>query len=162
MTPDSLDRYKATLLPDPNDLFDAGDVITASTSGGALPPMTFTARGVAPLTLPSSVVSVAAGHSSTVRWTPADPTSRVQVILAVGSHDPNPLGGAIVCDLPDGDGQVEVDGALLDQLIHLSCDGAWMMKCSRITRYSRDVKSMGGQDVELFVGSARNLQIARE
>jgi hypothetical protein len=162
LTPDDLDRYKAEALPDPNDLFDADDVVTAVTSGGDLPPRSFTARGVAPLTLPDNVVRVRPGKPATVRWDPADPASRVQVVLAIGSHDPNPLGGAIVCDAPDGDGQVAIAGSLLDRLIYLGCDGAWMMKCSRVTRYSRDLQSQGGEDVELFVGSARNLQLLRE
>jgi len=162
MAPDALDRYKAEALPDPNDLFDAGDAIAATTSGGDLAPMAFTARGVAPLELPDNVVRIRVGKPSTIRWTPADPASRVQVVLAIGSHDPNPLGGAIVCDAPDADGQVEVAGSLLDRLIYLGCDGAWMMKCSRITRYSRDLQTDGHREVELFVGSARNLMMLRE
>ncbi len=164
MQPDDLDRYLASELPDKNDLFDAGDVVTATTSGGELPPMSFTARGVAPLQLASPVVSIriGSGRPAYARWTPADPSSRVQVALMGGSHDPNPLAAAIVCDAPDGDGQVEIAGSLLDELYRLSCNGGWMLKCSRITRYSRDVQSMGGKDVELFVGSARNLQMAFE
>ena len=47
---------------------------------------------------------------------------------------------------------------LLDKLYYLSCNGGWLMKCSRITRYTRDAKKFGDQEVELFVGSARNLQ----
>ena len=34
-----------------------------------------------------------------------------------------------------------------------------MLKCSRITRYTRDLQLLGSKDVELFVGSARNLQL---
>lgn len=162
MAPDALDRYKAEALPDPNDLFDAGDAITATTSGGDLAPMAFTARGVAPLEVVDNVVRLRAGMPATVAWLPADPEARVQVVLAIGSHDPNPLGGAIVCDAPDGEGQVTIAGSLLDRLVYLGCDGAWMMKCSRITRYSRDLQTDGHREVELFVGSARNLMMLRE
>jgi hypothetical protein len=160
MTPDSLDRY--VFSSPPEDLFDMGDTITASTSGGERPPMTFTARGVAPLEVPDNVVRYRTGQPATVSWTPADPDSRVQIYLAAGSHDPNPLGGAILCDVPDSDGDVEIAADLLDQLWYLGCNGSWMIKCSRITRYSRDLQTGPGKEVELFVGSARNLQLLHE
>ena len=161
MLPDALDRYKAAVLPDPNDLFDAGDPITATTQGGELPPLTFQARGVAPLEVSDPVVHVLLGQDqpATVRWVPADPQSRVQVVLMGGSHDPNPLAAAIVCDAPDSAGQVDVAGSLLAELYRLSCNGGWLLKCSRITRYDRDLQTLGGKEVELFVGSARNLQL---
>lgn len=164
MVPDALGRYHLANPPDPDDLFDAGDVVTATTTGGQLPPLEFTARGVAPLEVkdPSVRMRVGSGQPSTVRWTPADPGSRVQVALMGGSHDPNPLAAAILCDVPDGDGQVEVAGSLLDEFYRLSCDGLWLAKCSRITRYSRDLQDLGGREVELFVGSARNLQLLVE
>jgi hypothetical protein len=160
MTPDSLDRY--IFSSPPEDLFDMGDTITASTSGGERPPMTFHAHGVAPLEVPDNVVRYRTGQPATVSWTPADPDSRVQIYLAAGSHDPNPLGGAILCDVPDSDGEVEMAADLLDQLWYLGCNGSWMIKCSRITRYSRDLQTGPGKEVELFVGSARNLQLLHE
>lgn len=162
MGPDEYDRYLATDLANPNDLFEMGDHITATTSGGDLPPLAFSARGVAPLTLASQTVLWRTGISPVVRWTPADVQSRIQIVLAAGSHDPNPLGGAIVCDVPDSDGQVEIASTLLDGLFYFTCNGQWLMKCSRITRYSRDLQKLGGKDIELFVGSARNLQLLRE
>jgi hypothetical protein len=161
MQPDEMDRYIQKILPDPNDLFDQGDVITATTTGGDLPPLSFSAKGVAPLVISNQVLEIRLDteQPSTVRWTPADPQSRIQVALMGGSHDPNPLAAAIICDVPDSDGKVEVAASLLQELRRLSCNGNWMMKCSRITRYTRDVKQMGTKQVELFVGSARNLQM---
>jgi hypothetical protein len=121
--------------------------------------MSFTAKGVAPLVVPDNVLRYRAGQPATIHWTPADSSSRVQVVLMAGSHDPNPLSGAIVCDAPDADGQIQIAASLLDRLLYLGCDGAWMLKCSRITRYSRDLQRQAGKEVELFVGSARNLQL---
>ncbi len=161
MTPDAMGRYLVAAT-DPNDLFDQGDLITATTSGGDLPPLSFETQGVAPLDVPNQVVSVRPDKTAVVSWVPADPGSRVQIYLATGSHDPNPLSAAIVCDVPDSQGQVEIDYSLFQRLYYLSCDGVWMMKCSRITRYTRDVIPMGQQQVELFVGSARNLQVMYE
>lgn len=161
MEPDELERY-LHVPQKPNDLFDNDDLIMATTQGGELPPLSFSARGVAPLELGNQVVSIRSDQPSVVAWTPADPDSRVQVYFAAGSHDPNPLGGAILCDVPDGDGQVEVDYSLFQKLWYLGCDGAWMIKCSRITRYTRDVQPAGDKEVELFVGSARNLMMVYE
>lgn len=161
MTPDEMGRYLVAAT-DPNDLFDKGDAITATTSGGDLPPMTFEAAGVAPLELADQVVTVRPNKNSTVTWIPADPGARVQIYLGIGSHDPNPLSAAILCDASDSQGQIEIDYSLLQQLFHLSCDGMWMMKCSRITRYTRDIRPMGTSQIELFVGSARNLQLLYE
>lgn len=158
MSPDEFDRYMKT-ADNPNDLFDQGDVIRATTTGGELPPFSFETTGVAPLEVTNQVVMVKPNQSSTIKWTPADGSSRIQIFLAAGSHDPNPLGGAIICDVNDSDGQVDVDYSLLERLWYLGCDGQWMMKCSRITRYTRDVKTVGNQEIELFAGSARNLQL---
>ena len=164
MQPDELGRYIASGLPDKNDLFDMGDIVTATTSGGELPPLSFTARGVAPLELNSQVVRIhlTGEQPATVRWTPGDSSSRIQVVLMGGSHDPNPLAAAIVCDAPDSDGQLSIAHSLLEEFLRLSCRGTWMLKCSRITRYTRDLQSLGDKKVELFVGSARNLQLSFE
>ncbi len=163
MEPDEMDRYLMAKLPDPNDLFDVGDVISATTSGGDLKPMSFEAKGVAPLEVVDSVAEISSmPPAAEISWVPADPDARIQLYLAVGSHDPNPLAAAILCDVPDSQGKIEVDQGLLKQLVTLACQGQWMQKCSRITRYSRNAMSVGGKEVELFVGSARNVQLLME
>jgi hypothetical protein len=161
LTPDEFDRYMAPQLTNPDDLFDKGDVITATTSGGDLPPMTFTAKGVAPLDLITTDIErpKGAGKAVLVKWKTADPDARVQVAIQAGSHDPNPLAATILCDVPDSDGQVSIDGSLFDKAHVLSCNGQWLQKCSRVTRYTRDRHLAGGKEVELFVGSARNLKV---
>jgi hypothetical protein len=157
MQPDSLDRYLASGLPDPDDLFAPGDVVTATTGGGDLPPMSFAARGVAPLELPGNTLTVRLGQPLVVRWVPADPGTRVQVVLRAGSHEPYPLSGSIVCDLEDEAGEVEVPAGFLVDLYGLGCDGAYLYKSHSVTRYTRD-----GDRIQLFVGSARNLVLAWE
>ncbi len=85
----------------------------------------------------------------------------IQVSIISGSHDPNPPLTSIVCDVPDRDGSVEIPGSLITAYLNGSCI-AKGMKCNRVTRYRRDVQTLNGKDVELFVGSARNLQIIPE
>jgi hypothetical protein len=165
LAPDQYDRYYSTGGPtNMNDLFDDGDILTATTEGGVLPALSFQAKGVAPLEISNQVVELVNGSPATVEWTPADPDSRVQVALMLGSHDPNPLTVAIVCDAPDSDGRVEIPSSVIEGFLIKQCFDELMMmgfmKCSRITRYSRDVKTLNGKEIELFVGSARNLQIS--
>jgi hypothetical protein len=162
MQPDEFDRYMADDLPKPVELFDDDTVVTATTSGGGMAPLTFSAKGVEHLVVDDKVVHVRLGKPSVVRWTPADPDARILVILRAGSHDPYPVSGAIVCEADDAAGEVEVPADLLEQLVHLGCDGAYMMKQSVIFRYQQDVKQLPDGAVELFIGSARSLQMAFE
>jgi hypothetical protein len=37
--------------------------------------------------------------------------------------------------------------------------GCERLKCSSITRYSRDVKEVGDKEIELFVGSSRAVRL---
>jgi hypothetical protein len=162
LTPDTYDRYMPSYAltgNEKNDLFDDGDVLTATTEGGALPPLSFSTKGVAPLEIENQSIEMIADSSAVVTWTPADPDSRIQIAVMAGSHDPNPLSAAILCDVPDSDGSVEIPANLINGFLAESC-GEALMKCSRITRYTRDVQTINGKEVELFVGSARNLMLS--
>ena len=122
-----------------------------------LSPLTFATKAVAPLEAVRSIFDLQANSPVTIEWTPADPDSRVQVVLISGSHDPNPLTATIVCDIPDGEGSVPIPAGLIDEFLGESCESA-MMKCSRIARCARDSKTYNGKSMEFFVGSAGNLQ----
>jgi hypothetical protein len=76
-----------------------------------------------------------------------------------GSHDPNPLTAEIPCDIPDSDGSVEIPASLINGFLAETCLEI-LLKCSRITRYNRDVQTINGKAAELFVGSARNLRLS--
>jgi hypothetical protein len=160
MSPDQYDRYQFQGLPSNADLFDDGDLVTVRSTGGALAPIELVAPGVVHLQVhDDGVVRVTPGQDSLVRWLPADPDARVMVVLRSGSHDPYPLSAAIVCEAEDATGQVEVAAELLEGLVHLGCDGAFMLKVSGAFRYQRAVQSFSDGEVELFVASARSLQI---
>lgn len=162
MEPDCLDLYLAGLSVEVDELFDAGQAITVRASGGVVPAFEVATSGVASLEMPSNVLELAAGHPATVRWTSADPGSRIQVLLLLGTHDPNPIAGAMLCDAPDEEGQLVIDAALVDEFLEQSCGMVLTQKCSRVTRYRRSVVAPFLQDIELFVGSARNLQVLYE
>jgi hypothetical protein len=152
MTPDDLDLYAAAGLP--ADLFDDGDQVTASIEGGELGPFSLSATGVADLEVDSTTVKFQRGQPVTVSWTPADPESRVQVLLLSGPHDPTRPTAAILCDAPDSDGSVQIGAELVDGFIN---SHVVVQKFSRITRYTRDVQTPFQKEIELIVGSAVEL-----
>ncbi len=152
MNPDELDRYAASGLP--ADLFDDGDQVSAGIQGGELGPFSLSAAGVADLEVASTTVQLQRGQPATVSWTPADADSRVQVLLLSGPHDPTRPTAAILCDVPDSDGSVEIDAALVDGFIN---NHVVVQKFSRITRYTRDVQTPFEKEIELIVGSVVGL-----
>jgi len=152
MTPDDLDCYAASGLP--ADLFDDGDQITAGIEGGELGPFSLSAAGVADLEVANTTVQLQRGQPVTVSWTPADPESRVQVLLLSGPHDPTRPTAAILCDSPDSDGSVQIGAALVDGFIN---NHVVVQKFSRITRYTRDVQTPFEKEIELIVGSVVEL-----
>jgi hypothetical protein len=152
MNPDELDRYGASGLP--QDLFDDGDQVSAGIQGGELGPFSLSAAGVADLEVASTTVQLQRGQPATISWTPADADSRVQVLLLSGPHDPTRPTAGILCDVPDSDGSVEIDAALVDGFIN---NHVVVQKFSRITRYTRDVQTPFEKEVELIVGSVVEL-----
>jgi len=157
MTPDEYDRY---LAPDPPpELFDADSVVTARTGGGGLAPLVFETRGVPHLEVADQAIHAAPGQPAVVRWQPADTDAGILVVLRAGSHDPYPVSGAIVCEAEDSAGQITVPADLLQRLHDLACDGAYLQKSHAIYRYRRDRKTLPDGSVELFVASARRLQL---
>ncbi|MBW1809217.1 MAG: hypothetical protein JRJ87_13565 [Deltaproteobacteria bacterium] len=152
--PDSYDNYRADGLPE--DLFDGGIDVVASAGGGDLGPFSLGAKGVAPLEIDSSVVDLIAGKPTTVSWTPADPDTQVQVFLRTGIHWPSLPSAAIVCEAPDGDGEVVIPASMVDAF--RSTAGPNQQLCEMI-RFTRDVKSPFGGEIELTVGSVQMLQL---
>jgi hypothetical protein len=150
MTPDEVDRY--ALETPPADLFDMGDPVTALTAGGELDPLTIQATGVAPFQAASDTLALSAGTAATYTWTPADPASRVLLVLRGGLHDPSLPVAAILCDAPDGAGQVEIAAALVDEF---RASAFVIQKASVALRYTRQVIKPYQGDIELIVGSQR-------
>jgi hypothetical protein len=161
MAPDSYDRY--LFPPDdlPEDLFDAGDTLTATVEGDEVRGFSVSSSGVAHLETSGRVAwSFPDGRQTEVTWTPGDGNARIHVAILGGSHDPNPLATAILCDAPDSAGKVAIPAELMTDFNRLSY--GFMSKCSRITRYTR--KDISNDDLEFhfYVGSARNLQLISE
>ncbi|HSA24110.1 MAG TPA: hypothetical protein P5076_21800, partial [Myxococcota bacterium] len=121
-------------------------------------PLSLQGVGVAHLELGSASLPLVRGQPAQVTWTPADPDSRVQVLLEAGPHHPAPPVAAILCDAPDEDGQVELPAALVSTFL----DRAYCVcRFSHVTRYRQAILPTQGGEVELRVGSVRPLQLER-
>jgi len=143
----------------PADLFDGGDEITATTSGGEMPALSATAHGVARLEAPltgDGAITLEPGRDHTVTWTPADENARVRLTLNSNNwgHG-NPYLAIIECDVADTAGQVTVPAAMVDAFPETM---AWSVcagsDCppSTLTRYTLGAATVPDGHVDLIVG----------
>ena len=148
--------YTASGVPD--DMFDAGDAITVEVTGEGLAPVSLAAAGVNPPEIASSTLDLARGSSATVSWTPAEAGTDIQVFLSGGSHFPHLYFATILCEAPDEQGSIEIPAEVVDGFLDVVV-GLGIRRYSRIVRTTGDVVTHDGKEVELYVGSARNLQL---
>lgn len=97
--------------PDDGEIFDEGDVITASAAGAQLPAFTLETRGVAPISsdLPCPIDD---GYDDDleITWTPGQDGDRVRLSLSSANHGSQ--FPAVICDVEDR-GALTVDAALV-------------------------------------------------
>jgi hypothetical protein len=151
---DAQDRYRVE--PPPDDLFDPGTAIRVDAAGGQLGPFSLLAQGVTDLAIPTSVIEMTSGLPAVFAWTPADPGSRVELLLLSGWHFPFLPNQAILCEESDDAGQISVPAELVDEFM----TSGNVYKLSRITRFTRQVIQPFGKEIELIVGSVRVVQVA--
>jgi hypothetical protein len=142
----------------PDDMFDAGDAITAEVSGDGLAPISLAASGVNPPEIASNTLDLIRGSSATVSWTPAEPGTKIQVFLSGGSHYPHLYFATVLCEASDEQGSLEIPAEVVDGFLDVVV-GLGIRRYSRIVRTTGDVVTHDGKDVELYVGSARNIQL---
>jgi hypothetical protein len=148
--------YTASGTPD--DMFDAGDAIAVNVTGEALAPIALSATGVNPPEIGSSTLDLVRGSSATVSWTPGEPGTKIQVFLSGGSHFPHLYFATILCEADDGQGSIEIPAEVVDGFLDVVV-GLGIRRYSRIVRTTGDVVTRDGKEVELYVGSARNIQL---
>jgi hypothetical protein len=153
LEPDEYDNYLEQSYP--ADLFDAGAGITVSAAGGELGAFELSATGVAPLDV-ASTVDLIAGKPTTISWTPGAIDARVQVFLRTGIHRPALPAAAVFCDVPDSAGQIVIPATLVD--VFRKAAGLNQQPCE-LMRYTQDVQTPFGGQVELRVANVVNLQL---
>ena len=144
----------------PDDLFDAGDPISATFSGGDFPGLSLAATGVEAVdpSLFDELFLMEDGAAAVMTWTPgADPDACIQVkINGANMAHGLPLNDILWCEGPDT-GSLTIPQALVEAFPHGEtpeiCVGH---DCppSEFTRYTRDVTSVGPGPAQLEVRSS--------
>lgn len=133
-----------------NELFDAGDTIHVTSTGGDTPALDLEARGVETLVANTEAYDFNPGEDFRVNWlapTTGAP-SRVRLMIETGWHG-SPSLTTIWCETAD-DGELVVPAALTAEFPIPSCGEC---ELSELQRFTRDVVDFGQGPIELFVGS---------
>jgi hypothetical protein len=111
---------------------------------------------VAHLEIASSTVELATQQASHISWTPADLGTRVRALLLSGWHFPYAPNAALLCEGPDAQGNLEIPAVLVDGFL---AHGNLLNRPSLLMRFMRATLALGDGEIELVVGSVRNLQL---
>lgn len=123
----------------PYPAFAEGDAIAVSTSGGDYAPFAIRSTGIAPLDLVSTDILVDRDTPIALAWAPAgdDAASHIEVKLDISHHGGTK--GVIRCTTDD-DGALEIDAALVTQLVDLGVSGLPTIVVARSTVASRTIE----------------------
>lgn len=151
----------------PTPLFAAGDDITASAPGDALPAFSLTARLPAPLALLGvDDLVLDGGRPLTLRWTPAGDDARIRVTLGADLGHAQWRSVVIECDLPDAAGQVTVPQPMVDVLAdrgNWSCGDCFGHEVRRYRRASLDYPdAAAGTSLTLWAYQSASIYLVPE
>ncbi len=147
-------KYFNTSLPFP--AFEAGSVITLTTTGGLYAPLELHGVGVEPLVIPEGDMILQRDTPIAIRWTaPAGPVrSELYARITVDQHGVTPV--QIACVTAD-DGELDVPAELVTQLIDLGVTG---FPNGVVHRRTVDSAPVGdGGCAELVVNAPQELSI---
>ena len=148
---EGLDSY---YTQEPMPLVDAGAVVTVTASGGTFPAFSAHLVMVPPLVVrDAAAITVTPGEALTIGWTPADPASRVRVILEADLDHGFIPRVRIECDVPDDDGELVVPVAMVNALADPSHWGCGRCPVQRIERYVRTTVRPAGKSVDFELRS---------
>ena len=150
----------------PADLFDEGDPIEVTLTGGEFPAAALVARGVAPMdtALTDTGYEMRDGQDAEVTWTPGtDPDACVQVIIK-GKNDVHgaPLSDFIECEGPDS-GSLKIPQALVEAFPKgetPDVTNGFDWPHSELTRYTRTSIDTAQGEAVLRVRSTTFFQIS--
>ena len=102
--------------------YTPGGVITVTSTGGALSPLTLHGVGIEPLAVPPGDILIVADQPLPLTWTPASPGARstIYVRITVDQHGVTPV--QLTCETAD-DGAIDVPATLVSQLVGFGVTG---------------------------------------
>ena len=132
----------------PYPAFAEGDAVQLTSSGGAYAAMTLTATGIAPLSITSGTLQIAAGQAARLQWTPAKTpsASTISVKLDISHHGGTK--GMIQCKTADS-GSLDLPAAMITDLINLGTAGYPTIVVSRSTVPGSAVIAPGRVDLAI-------------
>jgi hypothetical protein len=152
-------QYVTTPEPPSDGLFAAGDAISVSAAGAAIPAFTATASGVADLLVPNiGLVELTDQAATTFSWTPAGDGSRVELRLQLGWHGRPPT-GIIACSAPDAAGQILVSPTVIKPFPYFGGIGLFQVP-SWAARVSRSVVDTPAGKIAVSAESRVNLGVS--
>jgi hypothetical protein len=138
----------------PDDMFAAGDTLTASAPGRSVGAFSVAAQGVEPLDLviPGGELTLIDGVDRTLTWT-ASPTP-AQISFVIGDtygHGGQPR-HAIECVTPDT-GSLTIPGALIERMPPLTAPNCQGLTCTMqvLRRFTSGTAPVGDGSVQLVV-----------
>ena len=140
--------------PERMPLVDAGAAVVVAAPGDAFPAFEAHLAMVPPLVVADAdTITVTSGAALTIRWTPADPATRVRVLLEADLDHGFIARVRIECDAPDADGELVVPVAMVDALADPSHWGCGRCPVQRIHRYARTTALPSGKPVDFELRS---------
>lgn len=152
-------QYVTTPEPPSDGLFAAGDAITVSAAGDAIPAFTAAVSGVADLLVPNiGLVELTDQAATTFSWTPAGDGSRVELRLQLGWHGRPPT-GIIACSAPDAAGQILVSPTVIKPFPYFGGIGLFQVP-SWAARVSRTIVETSAGKIAVSAESRVNLGVS--
>jgi hypothetical protein len=145
LNPDATNYYWDTSVPYP--LFAPSDGVLLENTGGAIGAFSLRGLGVAKMELLDDEWTIVRGESLDMAWTPGGGNGRVVAAINVDQHGTSPV--TLTCTTPD-DGELTIDGGLLEQLLQYGVSG---FATGTVRRQSGDKVDLDSGCVDLRVYS---------
>ncbi len=143
--------------------FLPGVELTASAPGDDLEAFSVAARVPTPLELvDTETLRLRIGTSLVVRWTPADPGSRIRLTLGADLGHAQLRAALIECDVPDEHGAIAIPQDMIDRFADGANWGCGDCYPHEVRRYRRGRGSAGAVPVDLWVNQTASLYLVPE
>lgn len=148
---------------EPSQPFAADVELTVSAPGDDLAAFSLAAASPAPLVLVErDLLRLQVGAPLVVRWTPADPGSRIRLTLGADLGHAQHRAALIECDVPDELGAIAVPQSMVDRFAD---DANWTCgECfpHEVRRYRRARGTAGALPLTLWVNQTESLYLRPE
>jgi hypothetical protein len=144
------------------EVFPAATTVTVTAAGGELPGFSASAAMPAPLELLDPPDRLRAGEPLTIAWRPADPGSRIRIVLGADRGHAQLRAALIECDLSDEAGAVTIPESMVTRFVdpaNWSCGDCFP---HQVKRYRRARTDAGPTPVTFWLNQNQSLYLIPE